>query len=266
MLIDRTHRSWAIWTGASVVAAAALYAIDAERSPYGASGGSAIGVTIGIAAFAAIVFATLLSVRKRLRIWRLGRAQTWMRGHIWLGLAALPLAAFHAGGGFGGPLTRAIMWLLIVVWISGIAGTILQNVVPRMMLDRVPMETIYEEIPRIRQQLAQEADAIAAAAGAPPIRDFYAAEIQPFLGAPSAASLLWEPRRGHERFEQVRLLVAAEQRAAVDDLEDIVEEQRQLSRQAQLHHLLHGWLFVHVPLSFALLALTIVHIVTALKY
>jgi hypothetical protein len=266
MLIDGTHRPWAAWTGAAVAAAAASYAIDAARSPNGAKSGSAIGIAIGIAAFAAMVFATLLSIRKRTRTWRIGRAQTWMRGHIWFGVAALPLAAFHAAGSFGGPLTRVTMWLLIVVWISGVVGTLLQNVVPRIMLDRVPMETIYEEIPRIRRQLVEEAAAIVAAAGAPATRDFYALEVHPFLESGGTASPLSEPRRAHERFEQLRLLVGDPDRAAVDDLEDIVEEQRQLSRQQRLHHLLHGWLFVHVPLSFALLALTIVHIVMALKY
>jgi hypothetical protein len=92
------------------------------------------------------------------------------------------------------------------------------------------------------------------------------AEVQPFLTSPSAASALAESRRGHDRFEQLRLLVGQEQRDAVDDLEDIVEEQRQLVQQLRLHHILHGWLFVHVPLSFALLALTVVHIVMALRF
>jgi|SRR5581483_11738112 len=266
MLIDRTHRPWAIWCGAAFALAAALYVVESTSSPNGADGGSAIGLALGIAAFAAMLFAALLSARKRLRTWRIGRAQTWMRGHLWLGLLSVPLAAFHASGTFGGPLTRVMMWLLIVVGVSGAIGAALQHFVPRLMLERVPMETIYEEIPRIRQQLVEEADAIVVAADVPPIREFYAAEVQPFLVSPTGAASLADTRRGHDRFEQLRLLVPPQHRPAVDDLEDIVEEQRQLMRQLGLHHVLHGWLFVHVPLSFALLALTVVHIVMALRY
>jgi hypothetical protein len=49
-------------------------------------------------------------------------------------------------------------------------------------------------------------------------------------------------------------------------LEDICEEERQLRRQTRLHHWLHGWLMLHVPLSFALLLLGCVHAFMALRY
>ena len=49
-------------------------------------------------------------------------------------------------------------------------------------------------------------------------------------------------------------------------LDEICEEREQLNRQAKLHYWLHGWLFVHVPLSYALLALSAIHAVIALRY
>jgi hypothetical protein len=52
----------------------------------------------------------------------------------------------------------------------------------------------------------------------------------------------------------------------VDEIQDICEERRQLAVQRRLHHWLHGWLLVHVPLSYALLLLSIVHAVVALRY
>jgi len=61
-------------------------------------------------------------------------------------------------------------------------------------------------------------------------------------------------------------MVPATLHAAVTDLESICEEQRQLLRQERLHALLPGWLIVHVPLSFALMALAVVHIVMALRF
>ena len=50
------------------------------------------------------------------------------------------------------------------------------------------------------------------------------------------------------------------------DLEAISEERRQLLVQRRLHLWMHTWLLAHVPLSFALLILTVVHAVLTLRY
>ena len=39
-----------------------------------------------------------------------------------------------------------------------------------------------------------------------------------------------------------------------------------MARQARLHHWLHDWLLVHVPLSFLLLLLTVWHALVTLHY
>jgi hypothetical protein len=52
----------------------------------------------------------------------------------------------------------------------------------------------------------------------------------------------------------------------VRDLAEIAAERRDLAIQRRLHHWLHGWLFVHVPLTAALLVLLAAHAVMALRY
>src|SRR5580700_4883564 len=120
--------------------------------------GTALRLTFGILGFAFMIFAALLGARKKVPVWRVGRAQTWMRGHLWLGLLALPLILFHAGFRFGGTLTTALMILLIVVVASGLFGAALQHYLPSVMTREVPMETIYEQIDSVRTQLLAEAD------------------------------------------------------------------------------------------------------------
>ncbi len=105
-----------------------------------------------------MIFAALLGARKRVPTWRLGRAQAWMRGHLWLGLLSLPMILFHGGFHFGGTLTRVLMWLTIIVVGSGVYGAALQNYVPRMMTQDAPLETIYDEIGNVRKALRMEAD------------------------------------------------------------------------------------------------------------
>jgi hypothetical protein len=273
--IDHTHRKWLAASLIILGASTAMYIPYAVRSPQGATGGSALGLTFGIIGSAFMLFAGLLAGRKKFPIWRLGRAQTWMRGHLWLGLLSLPIILFHAGFRFGGPLTSALMWLLIVVVASGVFGAVLQHYMPHMMTTQVPSETIFEQIQHVRDQLVVGADETIAAAEASataeestaPLADFYRREMRPFLASRGKRhQLLSNPDRSRSTFEGLRMLLPLGFQDAAKRLEQICEEERQLRRQSLLHHWLHGWLMLHIPLSFALLLLGVIHAITALRY
>jgi hypothetical protein len=156
--MDETQRGWAIASLAILAVASAVYILYAAQAPEGPRGGSAIGLVFGALGFGFMIFAALLGARKRVPVWRLGRAQAWMRGHLWLGLLSLPIILFHGGFRFGGALTRVLMWLLIVTVVSGVFGAALQNYIPRVMTADVPLETIYDEIGHVRALLREEAD------------------------------------------------------------------------------------------------------------
>ena len=158
MRVDRTHRAWAVASLAIFAVSSIVYVIYAFNASRGLRGGSPIGLFFGIIGFAFMIFAALLGARKRVPTWRVGRAQAWMRGHLWLGLLALPMILFHGGFHFGGTLTRLLMWLLIITVASGVFGAALQHYVPRMMTSDVPLETIYDEIGHVRSLLREEAD------------------------------------------------------------------------------------------------------------
>lgn len=306
MLIDRTHRRWFIGSVAGLVIASAVYVPYALRSAAGPRGGSAIGLIYGSLGFALMLFAGLLGLRKKFPIWRIGRAQTWMRGHLWLGLLSFPMILMHGGFHFGGTLTRVLMWLFIFVYASGIVGAALQHFMPRLHTSRLPMETIYEQIDHVRQQLVGEATkivketsaalegdvgsaserqrALAAAAGANwdttvatglavdeqasgELRRLLRDEIAPFLAhSERGAFRISESSVAHALFQQLRVLLPADLHANIDDLENICEEKRQLDEQSRLHKILHGWLLVHIPLSYAVLLLGAWHAVAALRF
>ena len=306
MLIDRTHRRWLIGSLAGLVIASAIYVPYALRSAAGPRGSSPIGLMYGSVGFAFMLFAGLLGLRKKFPIWRIGRAQTWMRGHLWLGFLSFPVILMHGGFHFGGTLTRVLMWLFIFVYASGILGTVLQHFVPRLHTSRLPMETIYEQIDHVRQQLVGEATkiveetcaalegdvgsaseqqrALAAAAGANwdvtvatslavdeqasgELRRLLHDEIEPFLS--HSGTHKFRIRKGavaHALFQQLRVLLPANLHSNIDDLENVCEEKRQLDAQRRLHKILHGWLLVHIPLSYALLLLGAWHAVAALRF
>jgi hypothetical protein len=158
MRLDSTQRSWFFISIAIFVVCLAIYVPYALTAPKGPTGGSALGLAFGIVGFAFMLFAAALGARKRVPTWRLGRAQAWMRGHLWLGFLALPLILFHGGFHFGGTLTKILMCLLIVTVVSGVFGAALQNYLPKIMTKDVPLETIYDEIGHVRRLLREEAD------------------------------------------------------------------------------------------------------------
>jgi hypothetical protein len=88
-----------------------------------------------------------------------------MRAHIWLGLLTVPLVVLHTGFRLGGLLPMVLTILFAAVIASGVFGLWLQQIIPRMMLDQVANETIYTQINRVSQQLANEARAILQAVG-----------------------------------------------------------------------------------------------------
>jgi len=253
-----------------------------------------------------MLFAGLLGARKKVPVWRLGRAQTWMRAHLWLGTISFPFILFHAGFHFGFGLTRALMWIFLIVFLSGIFGAVLQHFMPRLTTERIPMETIYEQIGRVRSQLVDEATslveeacavltgdisgatleqrALAAAAGtmggvtvatglnvderaSSSLRDFFQRKMRPFLQrSGSHGTEIADRGSSQAMFRQLRLLLPANLHATIDDLENICEEKRELDQQTAYHRVLHGWLLVHIPLSYALLLLGAIHAVIALRY
>ena len=326
MRMDKTQRGWALASLAFLAISAVMYDLYSFESPQGPRGGSTIGLIFGVAGFGFMLFAALLGARKRVPTWRIGRAQAWMRGHLWLGFLALPMILFHGGFHFGGTLTRVLMWLLIITVFSGVFGATLQHYIPRKMTCDVPLETIYDEIGRVRSLLREEADraiesicgslgirkplgeegqraggftalrtiaasavplrtsaAVSAGASAAvaaateiillseeesaPLRRFFLDEMRPFLEQPKQrGQRLGDAAKATSAFAGLRTLLPAAAHVTLADLEDICDEARQLTRQGRLHHWLHGWLLLHIPLSVALILLGAIHAVLALRY
>jgi len=311
MLIDSSHRRWIAASLAILLVAVAFYVPYVRTALNGPSGGSVHGLVYGIVGFAFMIFAGLLGARRKVPTWRLGRGTTWMRTHIWLGLVSLPLILLHGGFRLGGSLTTVLMILFAVVWVSGIVGLFLQQTLPRLMLTRVPLETVYEQIDDIVLQLLAESDDLVTAAcgalpvpavrlpderragggGAPPrpgqprssprarpvvlapvpesraLRETYLRDIRPFLELRNASDrTLGTSSRTATLFRNLRTTLPMLLQDTLTELEAICDERRQLADQKRLHHVMHGWLLVHAPLSFALLLLGAVHAVVALRY
>jgi hypothetical protein len=309
----KRHRNWCLFVIAATVAAL-LWAVAVMRRNSAWPGGSSVpGFTFGLIGGGIIVFEVLLWFRKQVRAWRIGRAQAWLRAHIWLGLLSFPLLVLHSGFHLGGSLSTVLMVLLVIVVLSGIWGLVLQQWLPTYMLDQVSAETIYSQIDQLSRQLLHEArrlvdvicgtmdaagierepeeagehlivGAVRTAGrvrgkvletrtapepilGCEPLRDFFMTQVAPFLeqGNRSLSILRW-PGGASEAFADLagRLPKAAHETVAT--LEDFCSQKRQWEQQARLHFWLHNWLWLHFPLSLALLVLMFVHAWAAVKF
>ena len=168
------HIPWFLFVVLATMAAALLYVgnFHPERMPAGIHlpaaliqtpsehhtvGGTPLGLWFGAISLAIFVFAALLSLRKKIPLWRIGTVQRWLRAHIWLTLLTIPLVILHSGFRLGGPMTTLLMVLYAIVMVSGIYGLYLQHRMPQEMKDQLPRETVFAEIPVIRAQLVAAA-------------------------------------------------------------------------------------------------------------
>ncbi len=281
MLIDRTHRAWMMMTGLVLAVATAAYVVYARSAPDGPQGGSVPGLLFGVIGSLLMVMAGLLSARKRFPGARLGSAQFWLRGHIWLGLLSGPMILFHAGFQWGGLLEQIILVLTVVIIVSGIFGLALQQMVPRAMAVSIPAEAMFDQLPAVCQSLRLSADrAVTDACGATAmlapaalgddpkaiVAAFYRQTVRPFLEMETTPSPLETSTAAATLFGQIRTRVPDELQGCLAQLARLCDERRQLLTQARLHRWMHGWLLLHVPLSAALLVLGLAHAVMAMWY
>jgi hypothetical protein len=188
---------------------------------------------------------------------------------------------FHSGFRWGGRLEQIVLGLSLLIIVSGMFGLLLQQILPRVMKGLVPGEAMFDQLPHVCAALRRSADdAVSAACGAAVLLDpatasgeprglvaeFYRETVRPFLQTDPPASPLAQATTAEVAFSRLRERSSTELIAALDKLEKLCDERRQLLLQARLHGWLHGWLLLHVPLSAALLVLGLVHAITAVCF
>jgi hypothetical protein len=265
---------------------------------------SAFGVGTGLIGGAIVLFEMALLPRKWLRRRRLGSAKRWMQLHVWLGIVCLPVVLVHTGFGFGGPLTQVTLVLFLAVIASGLWGLIVQQWLPRKILDDVPGEVVSSQVDRIGDFHAGEALRLVAglielddedyaarpAADSTPVvtaRARIGSKAVPVLSGQTAVDLrvftlklllpylragrrsrspLASRAEAEQRFTRLRELTSPAVRPVLDRLEALCDLRRQSDLLVRLQFWLHNWLWLHLPLSVALTGLMVLHAVRALKY
>lgn len=113
----------------------------------------------------------------------------------------------------------------------------------------------------------QPEEDLARGADSPEVRSAVRGEVLDFLRTgKSATGRLGSAQRLGWFFDDLRRRAAPEARPAVDAVEKLCQRRLQLNLQQKIHFVLHSWLWLHLPLSAALIGLLVIHIVFALRY
>jgi hypothetical protein len=211
-------------------------------------------------------------------------AARWRKVHIFVGY--LLIAAFISHSDFSLPDT-GFEWALwagfVLVTLSGLFGTYLawalqarHGIDERIGLDRIP--TRRAELARdVQAAVAAKTDPAAAAIAlpAPPydawIRDLYSTHLRDFFQGHrnSIAHLIGSQRplrRLTDEIDNLSRYVDQQSQDKLAAIKNLVIEKDRLDLARIYLGLAKGWLFVHVPVTYALVVLTVLHVVVVYAF
>lgn len=279
---QRTHEGflrhkgfrWAQIATLLCLVAVAVYFFVGARLPEPPSGGSWLGYVLGTISAGLIVWLACLGVRKRVITAGHYSLKAWVSAHVYLGLSLTVLATLHTGFQFGWNVHTLAYALMMLVIASGGLGIWAYATLPQRLhgnrgeTTRKQMLEAIESLDRQIHDLAQPLDR----AGATVVRMS--------LEETELGGSFWKRLTGSygdcanlramARLRALPTPANPRQADAVAKLETVMQQKADVlglaRRQMQITAFLEGWLFVHIPATFALLAALIAHIVSVFAY
>lgn len=220
-------------------------------------------------------FLALFNARKKLPVLPLFSGATWLQIHIYLGLLVIGLFLLHSSFRLpDGPFEVLLWWVSMATFVTGLLGLLLSRILPPK-LRRHGERIFFERIPIFRAQLSQEAELLAFNAledsGDTGIANFYWSVLAPFLRKPRnfmshVVGSQKHIRRLKAQFRALRRYEDEKGREALAKLQEIAEAKDNLDYQYALQLTLKAWLFLHIPLSFVTLILSVTHVLLAYAF
>jgi hypothetical protein len=222
----------------------------------------------GIVGLGGVAAVMTYPMRKQVYRRRAGALRYWMLAHVYLGLVAGVALLLHGGATTGGLLTSLLMIAFDAVVLTGVFGTVVYFVAPRVMTSIEGEPLLVEDLLARRTELTQLLAEIGQC-GSDALRDFIRRKVRG-----KVFSFRYLLRQYLKREELTELLAAAreeyeaEARALDPDSRALLLEAvettvmlRRVDSLIYLHKLLKLWLAPHVVATSLMLALMFVHVV-----
>lgn len=204
-----------------------------------------------------------------------GTLQGWLSAHVYLGTALLAIVSLHSGFRFGWNVHTLTYLLVLIVLVSGIYGVFAYLRYPRLITENIGGDTLnslleriseLDEIARIRALgLPDKVNTLVAMARTETQigGNFFQQLCATQRHCPTAVVLRELQLMGKE-------LVSGDQPQLMRDLHFVLVQKQQLVQKARkdiyLNARMRSWLYLHTPLSIALLAAIFAHVMTIFVY
>jgi hypothetical protein len=255
----------------AALASAAYLWHEPPLKPYG---GTWLGYTLGTISGLLVVWLLWYGVRKRRYRSTVGTVQGWLSAHVYLGTALVVVATLHTGFELGWNIHTLAYVLMLLVVASGFYGVFVYLRVPEAMTTNLGEDTLQSIVLRIadldrdmREKALSLPDVLFAlidksVTGTRLGGDAFRLVSGKDPSCPTAAAVKQWPLLARRLTGDVAKLDKEVFSLLLQKNELLARARRDLRHKA----VLDLWLYVHVPLAFALLAALIAHVVAVFIY
>ena len=273
-----SHRNF-LWLKLSLILMAGLIALYIFVPLPGTHFGSSwLGYTLGTVGALLILWLTALGMRKRAITPGTWSLKAWTSAHVYLGISLIVIGTLHSGFDLGWNVHTLAWALMMLVIVSGMFGIYVYAVLPKSLsanrYDEDGAITEKQMIEQLRSLDRQIHDA------AQPLAPADAALVEQSLDDDPFAGSFWNRVTG--RYPRCKTRMAASQlrkerafrpRVADDPIDrvDALLTRKEgvlarMRRHLKIKSWLQAWLYVHVPVTFALIAALSAHIFSVFFY
>lgn len=265
------------WLKLSLVLCALAIAVYALTDPQPRpNGGTATGYLLGTIATLLIVWLSLIGLRKRIVTSGAYSLKGWTSAHVYLGLSLVVVATLHTGFQLGLNVHTLAYVLMMIVILSGLYGIIVYARLPAQLSanrNEATQPQMLEAIRALDRQLDTAAQ---------PLDKAEADLVRLSLEHCEIGGGLWSRLSGaypgcgnRQARDAVQAIVNRQIRVGKPDprltqilflLERKDAALAQARRHIRLKTQLEIWLYIHVPVTFALLAALLAHILSVFLY
>ena len=267
----RRFRWFKIALGISLLTIIIYMIVDVQPRP---NGGSWLGYTLGTIGVLLILWLAMLGIRKRAITRGRWSLKAWTSAHVYLGLALIVIATLHTGFQFGWNVHTLAYVLMMLVIFSGVYGITVYAALPQGLSDARSEMTgpqMIDAVNSLDKQIKSSAQ---------PLSDADSEVVLGSLGEDPFGGGVWRrlsgnyPRCGNRRALQImrgRLAeVSAREAVAIEPIVTLLERKaaalQRVRGYVQRRALLEVWLYVHIPLTFVLIAALLAHVVSVFFY
>lgn len=219
--------------------------------------------------FTLIIFLLIYNIRKKLSMLPLGKASFWLQCHAYLGMVSCIMFIQHLNFRIpSGHFEILFATVFIGTASTGIIGLLLSRIIPKL-LTRRGEEVIFERIPILTANLREQTHILltefAKTTKSNVLFDYYQQHLLEYFFEPRntfhhliGSSSPWNKMViKHHTFSR---FLNTEESVFANKLLILMRQKNDLDYHYALQGLLKFWPFLHLPLSFSLLILSLLHL------